>query len=522
MATTPATTPNYSWTYFDEYEDPWYAKFVLFANAVDAKCYALEGGLHTGTAYKLAAYTATNTLTELAAVGATGEYLKGNTGAIPSWATLNQAAIPDLTTTSGPTFAHLHISDLAAITTAAESWIGPSSTTGVYFKGNNVGVRVTNPGYPLEVLDTLVTKGNSSNIYTISTGADSTARIWTQNDAVIWAFGVRGDLSDSWIISNNSTGSWVDNVTVLKGGNVGIAQPSPTTLTEWLAVDNTTVLTVKVNESQANANATILDIRSTTGSEGTIVLAAGGGVTYNAFVGSHYTQLKEGQAEFPVGAVVIGTGEIIPSQYTDETTAETEVEIAIGEAFENEVVEASPAITKQVYVLDGEEIKIDEVIVRPEVKGEIKRRLKSGIEFDPERGRLTRKMVAKTTAPGSSPNKEYFPYVDTTGMAGDARVYGVWFGKMVKPSKMTFGKESEPVYLIAQTGLFKIRVTDTNGNIVNGDYLETSSRPMEAQKQNLREKLNSTVAKSMVDVTWENEPIDPVLGYKFKLIPCIF
>jgi hypothetical protein len=41
---------------------------------------------NTGTAYRLPVFSATNVMTELAAVGATGQYLAGNTGAIPSWA----------------------------------------------------------------------------------------------------------------------------------------------------------------------------------------------------------------------------------------------------------------------------------------------------------------------------------------------------------------------------------------------------------------------------------------------------
>jgi hypothetical protein len=50
-------------------------------------------------------------MTELAAVGATGQYLAGATGAIPLWATLNQAAVAGLTTADGPTFDHLHITN---------------------------------------------------------------------------------------------------------------------------------------------------------------------------------------------------------------------------------------------------------------------------------------------------------------------------------------------------------------------------------------------------------------------------
>jgi hypothetical protein len=57
-----------------------------------------------------------------------------------------------LLTTDGPTFDHLHISGVAAITTAAESWVGPSSTTGVYFKGGYVGIGTTTPRGKLEVI----------------------------------------------------------------------------------------------------------------------------------------------------------------------------------------------------------------------------------------------------------------------------------------------------------------------------------------------------------------------------------
>src|SRR3990167_8327890 len=37
------------------------------------------------------------------------------------------------------------------LTMAAESFIGPSSTTGIYFKSGNVGIGTTGPGAKLEV-----------------------------------------------------------------------------------------------------------------------------------------------------------------------------------------------------------------------------------------------------------------------------------------------------------------------------------------------------------------------------------
>ncbi len=78
---------------------------------------------NTATAYRLPVATGTNAIGELAAVGATGEYLRGNTGAIPSWATLNQAAVAGLTTADSPTFVNLTLSPTT------------SNATGIFYKG---------------------------------------------------------------------------------------------------------------------------------------------------------------------------------------------------------------------------------------------------------------------------------------------------------------------------------------------------------------------------------------------------
>lgn len=43
------------------------------------------------------------------------------------------------------------------LTTATESWVGPTSTTGVYFKGGNVGIGTITPGSPLSVVSALTT-----------------------------------------------------------------------------------------------------------------------------------------------------------------------------------------------------------------------------------------------------------------------------------------------------------------------------------------------------------------------------
>lgn len=193
--------------------------------------------------------------------------------------------------------------------------------------------------------------------------------------------------------------------------------------------------TIAANFNRDTDDGIIINLRQAGLAEGNISVS-GGTVSYNGFCGSHYTQLKDGQKELPVGAIVISTGELVKCS------------------------------TKQ---------------------------------------------------------KEYFTHIDTTDIAKDKRVYGVWYAKMSNDSKeMSFGEDDKPVYQIAQVGLFKIRVTDTNGNIENGDYLETSIRPMEGQRQDDSTKINSTIAKAMVSVDWSEEKVDKELSYKWKLIPCTF
>ncbi len=89
---------------------------------------------NAATAYRLPVATSANTIGELAASGAAGEYLAGATGAIPAWATLNQAAVAGLTTGSSPTFAGL---TLTAALTVANGGTGASTLTGI-LQGNGI------------------------------------------------------------------------------------------------------------------------------------------------------------------------------------------------------------------------------------------------------------------------------------------------------------------------------------------------------------------------------------------------
>ena len=156
-------------------------------------------------------------------------------------------------------------------------------------------------------------------------------------------------------------------------------------------------------------------------------------------MGSHWTQLKDGQEEMSVGTIVVSTGEIIPLRNSNTTNS-------------NDV--------------------------------------------------------------------EKLPYVESSSERGQKGVYGVWFAKLADNAiDYSFGNPDKPIYQIASLGLFVVRTTDTNGNIHNGDYIQSSPRAGEGEKQDDDLLHSYTIAKSLVDINWDEVPVDPQLGYKWKLIP---
>lgn len=233
----------------------------------------------------------------------------------------------------------------------------------------------------------------------------------------------------------------------------------------------------------------------------------------------------------PLGAVVIATGEIIKSSPV-YSSVETVVEVLESEAIEEvdvtrtEIDKTRSPVEKTEYSIDKETgVTSKKRMVFPTKSITQKRKqIREEYWLDDKTGKMfTHKGVKTLRDVSGVEGKEYFPYVDTTTRSADPRVYGVWHGKISDDSVgHTFGQDNLPVYLISQVGLFKVRVTDTGGDISNGDWLETSTRPMEAQKQSGPEKLNSTLGKSLMDVVWAGEAVDPALGYKWKLIPVIF
>jgi hypothetical protein len=392
------------------------------------------------------------------------------------------------------------------------NWANYWTKTGsdIYYGAGNVGIGTTSPSHAL-----YVDVGDDIYVNNAETGTGE-LRL-----GAAWGYpGIYGESETKPLVLGSATGN------IYMNSNVGIGTSAPGN-------------PLAVNRS---SDGVIVDFESEDIVEGNVSIS-GNTTSYNAFVGSHYTQLKDGQEELPVGAVVVSTGEIIPCQAAKNKLTEVLEIDAIT------VVSKKDAIVLVDVTVEDRSNIITEIITYtydPETDTETehkkfkygtkiikKKQYAEGVKWDQFKRRFYKLKPGYIEKDGqffqesieikSYTDKEYFVYVDTTIKSSDKAVYGVWLGKMSDNAiGMSFGNDAKPVYLVAQVGLFKVRVTDTNGNISNGDYLETSVRPMEAQKQSSGAKLNSTIAKAMVDVDWSKVAVDAKFGYKWKLIPCTF
>jgi len=122
------------------------------------------------------------------------------------------------------------------LTTLAESWIGPSSTTGIYFKGGFVGIGINNPAGPLDVraptafIQIQSTTGtNPVYLYLRNSGGDSLIGIESSDGGSLsvgsspYATVFQSDAATSFQIGTNNT----IKLTILSGGNVGIGVTNP-------------------------------------------------------------------------------------------------------------------------------------------------------------------------------------------------------------------------------------------------------------------------------------------------------
>ena len=157
---------------------------------------------------------------------------------------------------------------VSPLTTLAESWIGPSSSGGVYFKGGNVGIGTTGPNYQVETKI-------GSNTYALGlvnslTAANSLVGIGFEfgrtggpggATAEIRAtkIGTGADAKTSLTFRTYGASDWVDALFLDYNGNVGIGTTTPTAKLMVRGAGTTTGKAFSVIDSSNVEKLTVLD-----------------------------------------------------------------------------------------------------------------------------------------------------------------------------------------------------------------------------------------------------------------------
>lgn len=99
-------------------------------------------------------------------------------------------------TTSNPTFATLTSTGTAALTTAATSWVGPSTLNGIYFSGGRNGFGTITPQRKVEIYDT------SGNAQLRLTGGATSCDIFSDGNGKLSIFGAAGMQVEIYGVTN--------------------------------------------------------------------------------------------------------------------------------------------------------------------------------------------------------------------------------------------------------------------------------------------------------------------------------
>ena len=137
-------------------------------------------------------------------------------------------------TATGAATGEIHTSALASLTTPAESWVGPSSTAGIYFKGGNVGIGTANPQRLLEIDSRPNTPAALRLTRTNNTGTDGqgyasldylpSGALSSSN--VSWGSGLYPGDNNYSIFSFDGTNN-ATRLVIQNSGNVGIGTAAP-------------------------------------------------------------------------------------------------------------------------------------------------------------------------------------------------------------------------------------------------------------------------------------------------------
>jgi len=135
------------------------------------------------------------------------------------------------------------------IQTSAESYIGPTSTTGMYFKDGNVGIGTASPSEKLDVVSTASGEG-------IFLGGDASPRLTISDTTIPSTFIAQMSTTDAFLGTTTSHGLTLGTVGAARmfidiTGNIGIGTTGPT---EKLEVNgnitaNTLISTIAVGTS---------------------------------------------------------------------------------------------------------------------------------------------------------------------------------------------------------------------------------------------------------------------------------
>jgi len=122
--------------------------------------------------YTIADTSATNEIQTLGTSGNTIT-LTGSTSVTAPYATTAGSVTNGVYINAANSFSLIN-----PLTTIAESWIGPSTTNGIYFKGGNVGIGTITPGYKLEVAGQVKITGGSPGVNKVLTSDANGLASW--------------------------------------------------------------------------------------------------------------------------------------------------------------------------------------------------------------------------------------------------------------------------------------------------------------------------------------------------------
>jgi hypothetical protein len=143
---------------------------------------------------------------------------------------------------------------------------------------------------------------------------------------------------------------------------------------------------------------------------------------------------------------------------------------------------------------------------------------KSHFDLETQENALLPGMILSSN--GKLSGKAFSPEVEIAKLDGDSRVAGVFVGAEDSNGMSGFLEERR-VAIYNAVGDGYILVTNKNGDIQNGDLIESSSVPGYGQKQSDDIFRSKTVAKCTQDIDW-NSITETVSGYKYTTVSCTY